>query len=137
MDIDLRKQLEQVISTHLSWFRSQSEIFVNEFQLGGKLNVGCWSNDQGILAGWISYNNSPIEESIEVNFTLAELNKNNMFSFDIDICWSNGELIYTFFDHVNLRSVGLEETINELIGKLKYQILSEFKNQISIVYSHN
>lgn len=93
-NFDSRKDLEQVVLRHTAWILSQLKPFALEKNLAGKLSNGCWSNENGVLVGWVSYlpHNEQREDSIELVLTLFSEAKNEKGNFDIGIYWTDGSV---------------------------------------------
>jgi hypothetical protein len=134
MNIDTKQHLEKIILSHISWLFSDLEIFVRETKLIGNLTKGCWSNENGVIVGWVGYfpHNSQQEEAIELLFTLSSEIKNGKKNFDIGIYWSDGEVIQEITEFDDIDPDNPTSQIDLIIEQSKIELLLEMKKQISI-----
>lgn len=129
-----RKELEQAVFHHTSWILSQLKSFAFEKNLAGKLSNGCWSNENGVLVGWVSYlpHNEQGEDAIELVFTLSGEILNGKVNFDIGICWTDGSTIQEIseYDDIDLENVVIQ--IDSIIENSKANLVVEMMKEISI-----
>ena len=134
MNFASRKDLEQVVLRHTSWILSELKPFVIEKNLTGKLSNGCWSNENGVLTGWVSYllHNEQAEDSIDLIFSLSGLVINGRGNFDIGIYWTDGSAIQPISEFDNIDFENIVTQIDSIIEQSRTNLVSEMMNQISI-----
>src|SRR6266542_4206278 len=127
MNFDSKKDLEQVVLRHTAWILSQLKPFALEKNLTGKLANGCWSNQNGLLVGWISYlpHNEQGEEAVELVFTLSGELENNKRNFDIGIYWTDGSVIQSISEFNDLDNENIGVQVDSIIEKSKSDLVSE------------
>lgn len=134
MNFDSRKDLEQVVLGHTEQILSELKSFVLKENLTGKLLNGCWSNENGVLVGWVSYlpHNEQGEDSIELVFTLSGEVKNGSRNFDIGIYWTDGSVIQEIseFDDIDLENTCTQ--VDSIIEKSKSELVSKMMKEISV-----
>ena len=134
MNIDSRKDLEQVVLGHTEQILSELKSFALKENLTGKLSNGCWSNENGVLVGWVSYlpHNEQGEDSIELVFTLSGEVKNGSRNFDIGIYWTDGSVFQEIseFDDIDFENTCMQ--VDSIIEKSKSELVSKMMKEISI-----
>ncbi len=133
MNFASRTELEQVVLRHTSWILSELRPFAIENNLTGKLSNGCWSNENGVLVGWVSYlpHNEQSEDSIELVFTLSGEIQNGKGNFDIGIYWTDGSVIQAIseFDDIDVENICAQ--VDSIIEKSKSDLISKMMKEIS------
>lgn len=134
MNFDSRKDLEQVVLEHTEKILSELKPFVLKENLTGKLSNGCWSNENGVMVGWVSYlpHNEQEEDSIELIFTLSGEVKNSKRNFDIGIYWTDGSVIQAIseFDDIDFENTCTQ--VDSIIEKSKSELVSKMMKEISV-----
>ena len=136
MNFDSRKDLEQVVLGHTEQILSELKSLALKENLTGKLSNGCWSNENGVLVGWVSYlpHNEQGEDSIELVFTLSGSGevKNGRRNFDIGIYWTDGSVIQAIseFDDIDFENTCAQ--VDSIIEKSKLELVSKMIKEISI-----
>lgn len=134
METVIRQQLEQVLLKHVAWFSSELATFIVETNLKGKLRSHCWSNELGVIVGYVSYSphNDPQEESIELCLTPSFNSERQKIDLFIDIYWSDGSAIQDLIDHKDIELENAVLQIDLTIEQSKFKLLTEMKKEISI-----
>jgi hypothetical protein len=134
MNFDSRKDLEQVVLGHTEQILSELKSFALKENLTGKLSNGCWSNENGVLVGWVRYlpHNEQEEDSIELVFTFSGEVKNGSRNFDIGIYWTDGSVIQAISEYDDIDFENTYAQVDSIIEKSKSELVSKMMKEISI-----
>ena len=127
-------EIKQEISIHTDWLCQQLEEFRLQTKLSGKLNNGCWANENGVIVGWVGYcpHNDQAEDNIELVFWFSENENKDKCDFDVGVCWTDGSMIHNIAENDNIDIDNAISRIKIIIEQEKTRSLAEMKKQMLI-----
>jgi len=130
------QRIENLIHPYIENLSIQLQMFLEQSNYSGRIQRGEWSNDNGLVVGFVSYypTQDPIEKSIDAIISLSE-DTDSHTKFEADICWSDGNIIAEI-DQNKLDIADLD-TIESMFNQFCSQALEKLLPQmIEIISSY-